>query len=352
MSPKSKVLRIGIVNDLALACEALRRVVCSDPMLEPAWIARDGEEAVAMCGRDRPDAILMDLIMPVMDGVEATRRIMRASPCPILVVTATVSGNAALVYDALGAGARDAVNTPTLARNGVVDGGAELIRRLKRIVRVAELAPLAVASSRSLFVPTRHAAVPTILLGASTGGPRAIGEILAALPKPIPAAVIIVQHVSRDFTEGLTRWLSTKGGAEVRLARATDKLRVGEVLVAGDDRHLVLQSNGELALIEGNEDELHTPSVDALFASFAQHGGPGVAILLTGMGKDGASGLLALKNANWHTIAQDQATSVVWGMPGAAVALGAAREVLPLNSIAPACVAALRPNLTRKSPRP
>ncbi len=350
MSVKPKTLRIGIVNDLALACEALRRVICSDPMLEPAWIARDGEEAVALCAKDRPDAILMDLIMPVLDGVEATRRIMKASPVPILVVTATVSGNAALVYDALGAGARDAVNTPTLARDGVVGGGAELIRRLKRIVRVADLTPVISLVPRAPKAQAAHIATPTILLGASTGGPRALGEILAALPKPVPAAIVIVQHVSRDFTEGLTRWLSSKSGVQVRLARAGERLRMGDVVVAGDDRHLTLQPSGELGQTDGSEDSLHKPSVDALFNSYALHGTAGVAVLLTGMGKDGASGLLALKQAGWRTIAQDQATSVVWGMPGAAVALGAAHEVLPLGSIAAACGAALRVDSAQRKP--
>ncbi|MSR41824.1 MAG: chemotaxis-specific protein-glutamate methyltransferase CheB [Phycisphaerales bacterium] len=342
-----KPLRIGIVNDLALACEALRRVVCSDPALEPAWIARDGAEAVAMCAVDRPDAILMDLIMPIMDGVESTRRIMRATPCPILVVTATVSGNAGLVYDALGAGARDAVNTPTLALDGSVRGGAELIRRLKMIVRVASATPVVgVARSAPSSIVRTTALAPTILIGCSTGGPRALGEILAALPKPIPAAVIIVQHISRDFAEGLTSWLSTKSNVVVRLAKSTEQLRVGEVIVAGDDRHLVLQSNGTLAQVDASADALHAPSVDTLFMSFAQHGTPGVAVLLTGMGKDGAQGLLALRKAGWHTIAQDQATSVVWGMPGAAVAIDAAVQVLPLESIAAATLTA-RTRLSR-----
>ena len=351
MTPSSKAprpLRVGIVNDLALACEALRRVVCSDTALKPAWIARDGREAVEMCAKDKPDVILMDLIMPVMDGVEATRRIMKATPCPILVVTATVSGNAGLVYDALGAGARDAVNTPTLTLDGAVGGGAELIRRLKMIVRVAEP-----ARATSIAVPPRVAApvlhdahgvapFPTLLIGCSTGGPRALGEILAALPKPLPFAVVVVQHISRDFAEGLAQWLASQCNAAVRLAKPTDRASVGEIILAGDDRHLVLSVNGALVQTDVPTDRMHRPSVDELFNSFASFGAPGVALLLTGMGRDGAQGLLALRRAGWHTIAQDQASSVVWGMPGAAVALGAATQVLSLPEISAAIMAKLR----------
>ena len=125
-------MRVGIVNDLAVACEALRRVVARDPAMSVAWTARDGAEAVERARRDRPDLVLMDLIMPRMDGVEATRLIMRESPCPILVVTATVTGNAALVYEALGAGALDAVNTPTFGPGAAVAGGEELLERMRR----------------------------------------------------------------------------------------------------------------------------------------------------------------------------------------------------------------------------
>jgi chemotaxis response regulator CheB len=128
-------MRVAIVNDLAVACEALRRALATDPSLTVAWVARDGAEAVECAKRDRPDLVLMDLVMPKLDGVAATREIMRAAPCPILVVTATVSGNAALVYEALGAGALDAVNTPTLGGAGGVAGAEELVRRIRRVAR-------------------------------------------------------------------------------------------------------------------------------------------------------------------------------------------------------------------------
>ncbi len=380
-------MRVAIVNDLAVACEALRRVVASDPALSVAWIARDGAEAIERAARDRPDVVLMDLIMPRVDGVEATRGIMRASPCPILVVTATVTGNAGLVYEALGAGALDAVNTPTIGTGGSVAGGAELLRRIHLVARMAAARTKPVASgaapdaarnvARDFARDARSAgsaptppragasgvassqapasaagspippissmpsmpAIPAIgapivvAIGASTGGPRAIADLLRSIPKDLPAAFLVVQHVSVEFVAGFAQWLAAETGRRVALARAGDVPRIGDVLVAGEDRHLAWSHGGVLEYREEPKDHVHRPAIDELFASLAACPRPGVAVLLTGMGRDGAEGMLALRRAGWHTIAQDEATSVVWGMPGVAHRTGAAVETLPLGAI-------------------
>lgn len=372
------MIRVGIVNDLAVACEALRRAIAADPGLSVAWIARDGAQAIEAARRDRPDVVLMDLVMPVMDGVEATRRIMRECPCPILVVTATVSGNATLVYEALGAGALDAVNTPTFGAGGVVGGGEALLRRIHRIGRQhaggagdsAERAPSRATTTcttnaataagatsprpsalprtpASPQAPGSHAAAPgacgatrILAIGASTGGPRAVAQVIAALPRDLPLATLVVQHVSSEFVGGFVSWLSTELARPVQLARAGVAPRAGDIIVAGEDRHLALTEAGTLELREEPADSLHRPSVDELFGSLAQSPSRGIAVLLTGMGRDGAAGLLRLRAAGWHTIAQDERTSVVWGMPGAAHRAGAAVETLALESIGPAIVAA------------
>jgi two-component system, chemotaxis family, response regulator WspF len=347
-------MRVAIVNDLAVACEALRRVLATEPSLSVAWIARDGAEAVECARRDRPDLVLMDLIMPRMDGVAATREIMRVAPCPILVVTATVSGNAALVYEALGAGALDAVNTPTIAAKGAIDGAAELVRRIRLIARVqgapapqppaAAATRSAVASARPAATapfPARAGAVPRIVaIGASTGGPRAIAAVLATLPRPMPFAVAIVQHVSSEFVAGFAEWLAAESRRSVRLARAGDRLAADDIVVAGEDRHLVITPDGAIAYSDEPRESLHRPAVDEFFSSLARHAAPGVAVLLTGMGRDGAEGLARLRAAGWHTIAQDEASSVVWGMPGTAHRMGAAVETLPLEGIGAAVGAA------------
>ncbi|MFM1805623.1 MAG: hypothetical protein RL136_2502 [Planctomycetota bacterium] len=334
-------MRVAIVNDLVLACEALRRSIQADPGLEVAWVARDGDEAVECARRDRPDLILMDLIMPRMNGAEATRRIMRESPCPILVVTATVAGNATLVYEALGAGALDAVNTPSFGEGARLAGVAELLERIHRVAHIARAQAGAHRFGAMRTLPTATMLPPLVAIGASTGGPRAVADVLRALPRPIPAAVVIVQHVSAAFMAGFADWLSAETGHRVALARQGDALRAGDIAVAGEERQLVLDGHGRLAYTDEPKNEVHRPSVDALFHSLAVRARPGVAVLLTGMGRDGAAGMRALRDRGWHTIAQDEASSVVWGMPGAAHRMGAAVELLPLAAIGPAILDAL-----------
>src|SRR5215470_7881566 len=190
-------MRIAIVNDLALAQHVLRRLVESVPSYNVAWVAADGAEAVRHAAADRPDAILMDLIMPVLDGVEATRRIMAATPCPILLVTSSVSGNFSKVYEAMGHGGLDAVNTPTLAPDGTVRDGEGVLARIARLGRFADAAG-------------PRAEAPTADRPA---------HILAALPAGLPAAVVIVQHIAADFAAGLAAWLQGRCALPVRLAR-------------------------------------------------------------------------------------------------------------------------------------
>jgi two-component system response regulator WspF len=361
------MIRVAIVNDLAVACEALRRAIAADPGLSVAWIARDGAQAVDAARRDRPDVVLMDLVMPVMDGVEATRRIMRECPCPILVVTATVSGNATLVYEALGAGALDAVNTPTFGAGGALGGGDALLRRIHRIGRqnagaagdaadraspraatglLSTPAPAAGTSGALPRSPAAHdplaarGSATILAIGASTGGPRAVAQVLAALPRDLPVATLIVQHVSSEFVGGFASWLATELSRPVQLARAGVVPRAGDILVAGEERHMVLTESGALGFRDEPAESLHRPSVDELFGSLAHAPARGIAVLLTGMGRDGAAGLLRLRAAGWHTIAQDERTSVVWGMPGAAHRAGAAVETLSIEAIGHAIVTA------------
>ena len=190
-------MRIAIVNDVLMAVEALRRIVTSVPDYQVAWMARDGAEAVTKCALDTPDVILMDLMMPVMDGAEATRRIMKDSPCAILVVTATVEGHSAKVFEAMGYGALDAVNTPVLGSGGDLRGGRDLLAKIavigKLIGKKTSLTrPPVVKSSPPILSTPR---LPLIAIGSSTGGPKALAEILAPLPARLGAAIVIVQHV-------------------------------------------------------------------------------------------------------------------------------------------------------------
>lgn len=322
-------MRVAIVNDLKLAVEVLRQSVLRIPGAEVAWIAEDGRQAIERCAEDRPDVVLMDMQMPVMDGAIATREIMRCTPCPIIVVTASIQANLDRVYDALGAGALDVTTTPTFGPGGSIDGLDSLARKIDHVRQLEH--------GHAVRLPQASRAAPSgrgiIAIGASTGGPQALA---AVLPRgmELPAPVVIVQHIDRAFAPGLAEWLARETGHAVTIAQDGQAPTVGMVHVACSDDHLVLEG-GRFAHRAEPRTLAHRPSVDVFFESLV--GQPrGVAVLLTGMGRDGAEGLRALRRAGWHTIAQDEATSVVWGMPGAAVALGAAVEVLPINRIAQA----------------
>jgi two-component system response regulator WspF len=346
-------MRIGIVNDLALAVETLRRAVLSVPGQEVAWIARDGQEAVKRCAVDRPDVVLMDLIMPVMDGVEATRRIMRDSPCPILLVTATVTGNFTKVYEAMGCGALDAVNTPVLDANGTVAGHAELIRKISQVA-ASRRAALRVDPPTPLRMPRAdnqsEQVFQLVAIGSSTGGPQALGDVLSAIPASASAAIVIVQHIAQDFAGGLATWLGQRSKLPVSLATRGMRIEPGRVYLAGTNDHLVLKPPRSFDYTAKPEDNPMRPSVDVFFNSLAENWvRPGIAAVLTGMGRDGAAGLLRLKQRGWHTIAQDAASCVVAGMPVAAAQAGAARVILPLREIGPAIAQRLSINSTAKS---
>lgn len=339
-------MRIGIVNDVALAREALRRVVLATAEHEVAWMATDGAEAVAMARGDRPDLVLMDLLMPHVDGVEATRRIMGEAPCAILIVTATVSGHLSKVYQAMGFGALDAVDTPILGPHGEIAGAAVLLHKIEiigRLIGKTGEPPRVPGAPRASFISAHgsgrgfRAKTPLIVIGASTGGPQALAEILTGLPARINAAVVIVQHVDAAFAPGLGEWLSEQAKKPVAIITEGRTIEPGDILLSGTDDHLVLSDDGRLHYTVEPRGASYRPSVDVFFSSLARGWpAPGVAVLLTGMGKDGAGGLLELRQRGWRTIAQDQSTSVVWGMPKAAVELGAAEYVLPLAQIAQA----------------
>ena len=333
-------MRIAIVNDLPLAVEAIRRALAGDGAHSIAWIARDGAEAVERCARDTPDLVLMDLVMPVLDGVGATKRIMAASPCAILVVTATMQGNSNRVYEALGAGALDVVQTPA----GL--GGVALLREkidwLARRLATTRGAAAVVPVAGEIRRDARAAAAPggaanaLVAIGASAGGPAALAELLSGLPADFPAAVVVIQHIDAAFTAGLVAWLGRQSALRVRAAEAGLAPNAGEVYVATGDRHLVLGGDGLLKLTDEPRDRIYLPSIDVFFESMARHWRRrGAAVLLTGMGRDGAAGLLTLRTAGYPTIAQDRDSSAVYGMPKAAADLGAAGEILALKAIAP-----------------
>lgn len=336
-------MRIAIVNAEESAREAIRRVIQAVPGVSVAWVAADGLQAVDSALRDPPDLIALDVHLPRLGGVEATRRIMAKRPCPIVIVTAAVREHVSAVYDALSLGALDAVDAPSVDAHGIVRGGEALTAKIATVSKLIGKPVQALCRSASMATLRSHQPSTLVLIGASTGGPGALKEILGALPGDDSLSVVIVQHVDRSFTGGLATWLGEASRLPVELATAGQPPTPGKALLADTNDHLILDSRRNLAYTPEPRDACFRPSVDVFFSSVAeQWPTPGVAVLLTGMGRDGAKGLLQLHSCGWHTIAQDSRTCVVWGMPRAAAECGAAAEVLPLDRIAPAIVAHLR----------
>jgi two-component system response regulator WspF len=325
-------MRIAIANDSATAAEALRRAVAASGEHRVAWIARNGVDAVRLCIDLPPDLVLMDLAMPELDGVEATRQIMQRAPCAILVVTAAPQDNVNQVFRALGAGALDVTATPVLLGKG---GEAALLAKIRTIGKLVGRrpdapAPASAAPSAAGGPQVEH----LVAIGASTGGPVALAKLLSRW-RPLPdTAAVVVQHIDAAFAGQLVKWLDDQLPFPVRAISPADPVEGGVVQVAATDHHLRLAAGGRLHYDEHPRDQIYRPSIDVFFHSVARHWERGATgVLLTGMGRDGAEGLLALRRAGHATIAQDEASSAVYGMPKAAAELGAARKILSLEHI-------------------
>jgi len=273
-----------------------------------------------------------------MDGVEATRRIMARTPCAIVVVTANVNDRPAKVFEAMGAGALDAVNTPVLGRPERRSGDGALLAKIETIRRLigAGRRKKPLASPPALVRhPVEHRC-QLIGIGASAGGPTALAKVLAPLPADLPAGIVIVQHVDAQFIAGLASWLGAQTALRVRLAREGDRPEAGTALLAGGDSHLVFTGPTRLAYTVDSVNCAYCPSIDLFFNSAERLWlGDVIGVLLSGMGRDGAAGLRSLHARGHHTIAQDRTSSAAYGMPGAAAELHAASEILALDKIGP-----------------
>jgi two-component system response regulator WspF len=248
----------------------------------------------------------------------------------------------------MGLGALDAVDTPELGPSGELAGAKFLLAKIETVAKLIGRAPRVAPFKEPVdFLPTPRAEVdpwwPLVLIGSSTGGPAALAEILAKMPETPDSTMVIIQHVDSAFAPGLARWLADQTGRRVELIEPGVKPLPGKVLLASTNDHVILDESRRFRYVAEPAEMHYRPSVDVFFRSVAERWPTrGVAVLLTGMGRDGAAGLLALRRGGWLTIAQDEASSVIWGMPGAAVQLGAAALVLPLSEIARAITERLR----------
>ena len=338
------MIKVLIVDDSPVVREFLTHILESDPDIRVIGYACDGMEAVKAVKEKIPDVVTMDIHMPEMDGFKATRIIMETAPVPIVIVTASFDpGEVAKTFRALEAGALAIVARPTgIGHPDHENGKRVLIRHVKAMsqVRLVRRRPQAPRRERFSLAPAgaiRHETpeVKVVAIGASTGGPAVIQRILAALPRDFPAPVLIVQHMAGGFIAGFAAWLAQTTGIQAKVADHGEQARSGCAYIAPDGFDMGVEKDGRITLKRGDNHGNHCPSVSHLFRSVAESfGETAMGILLTGMGKDGADDLLTMRQRGALTMAQDEASSIVFGMPGAAAGLDAATLVLPPDSIA------------------
>lgn len=333
-----------IVEDSLVVRQLLAHIVSRDPRFVVAAAVASAEEALSEIDRVKPDVISMDIRLPGIDGLEATRRIMTEHPTPIVVIADSVEDQSLKIsMNALRAGALSVVEKPVGLASGDYERVAEtittqlFIMSSVPVIRRRNFGPSAEPSASPLPPRSRQQGflgASFIALGASTGGPPALAKVLEALPRDLDAAVFVVQHMGAAFMEGFAGWLSGLSPLPVSIAQEGEVAQPGRVYVAAGDRHLRVETGGRMRLTTAVPVVSQRPSANVLFSSLAEAAGPRtVGVLLTGMGEDGAQGLLELRRAGGYTIAEHQSTAIVYGMPAAAVRLRAAREVLPLESI-------------------
>ena len=360
---------VVIVDDSPVQRRFLRTALEADPDFTVVGEAHNGREAVALVARLRPTVVLMDLNLPVMSGIEAIERIMSEHPTPILVYSAFVAGaHSENALEALAAGAVDILAKPGLDDTGTRQEYAEAVRRKLRVaVRVRVIThprgrlrgqglgarPIpGEGSGRAPAVPPRkplegrtgrRGTVRLVVIGASTGGPQALLTLLGQLPVGLSQAVLVVQHIAEGFIPGLASWLDALVPMPVLVGQTGRQLAPGTITLAPIGGNLiVLDKQLWVRCVPPEPGQFHLPGIDATFTSVAEALGPdAVGVLLTGMGRDGAAGLLAMRQRGALTFGQDEATSAVYGMPAAAFALSAVERQLPLEDIAPAVLRAL-----------
>ena len=339
-------IRVLVVDDSAFMRKALTRMLCSDPMIDVVDTASDGEEGVRKALILRPDVVTLDVMMPGMDGLTALRRIMAECPTPVLMLSSLTSEGGETTLKALDWGAADFIDKASAnTAMDILTIAGELITKVKALagVRVANLVrtrPRLTEPANALTVKANPnaCAVKVVAIGSSTGGPPALQTILCSLPEDLPAAVLIVQHMPKGFTASLAERLNKLSRLSVKEAEDGDRVAPGRCLIAPSGLHMTVQRNGPGSVVRLSMDPdglLHRPSVDVLMNSTAKVFGNGVVgVILTGMGADGAKGIKAIHDAGGRTIAQDEETSVVYGMPRVAVELGGVDRSLPLDRVA------------------
>jgi len=353
MKPAGAPIRVLIVDDSALVRRILSEILAGDRAIQVVGTASDAYMARDKIKELNPDVLTLDVEMPKMDGVTFLRNLMRLRPMPVVMVSSLTDHGAEITLDALALGAVDYLPKPKIDVAATLgDYADELIAKIKAASTARVRALVTAPAGASAAMPTPKHSADAILakapprqfrttdriiaIGASTGGTEAIKEVLMGMPPDSPG-VVIAQHIPKAFSTPFAKRMNACSRMTVYEAEDGQPVLPGHVYIAPGDRHLLLVRDGAryiCRLDDGTPVNRHKPSVDVLFRSVAQQAGRNaIGVILTGMGKDGALGLKEMRDAGSPTIAQDEATSVVWGMPGESVAIGAAVQVLPLDAI-------------------
>jgi two-component system, chemotaxis family, protein-glutamate methylesterase/glutaminase len=353
MQSPAKKIRVLVIDDSAFMCKVLQEIVNSDPQMEVVGQGRDGRDGVALAESLRPDVITMDINMPHMDGLQATELIMSRDPRPIVIVSSESREGASSTLKALELGAIDFVPKPSSGIDlDMKSVREELTRKLKlaskvRVVRTATLKKIAAPSGSAPAVADspKGAAVaavnggkfPMVVIAASTGGPAAVTRVVAGLPKDLPAALFLILHMPANFTKQFALQLAELGTLAVKEAEANEVARPGMIYLCPGSHHLRLASGGKIVLDSGARIDGYRPSADAALESIAAYARTlTIAVVLTGMGGDAAKGVQAVKSVGGTVFAQDEGTSMIFGMPAEAIKTGVVDEVVALGDISSA----------------
>jgi two-component system chemotaxis response regulator CheB len=364
-SQKGNKIRVLIVDDSASVRQTLTDIISSDPALEVMAAASDPFVAASRIQQEVPDVIILDVEMPRMDGITFLKRLMAQRPVPVIMCSSLTEDGSETLVQAMEAGAVDIIAKPKVGtKQFLLESSVRLTdaaagAKLRQAARTPRPHPVEAKLSADVMMPppgTTHAMAKTtervICIGASTGGTESLREVLEALPPHSPG-IVIVQHMPEKFTAAFARRLNTLCAVEVKEAEDGDTVMPGRVLIAPGNRHMLLQRSGAryfVAVKDGPLVSRHRPSVDVLFRSAARYAGVNaLGIIMTGMGDDGACGLLEMKKAGAATVAQDEESCVVFGMPKEAISLGAAEKIVPLGRIA-AEILRLRSNADLNAP--
>ncbi len=329
-----KKIRVLIADDSVLVRNLIRAIIEMDPEMEVAGEASNGLEAVEKARNLHPDIVTMDIEMPVMDGLQAIEQIMAENAMPILVVTSR--GDAKTAYAAISKGALDLMMKPDLN----VEAAEEFVAKLKLISRVSVISHISgrhgqrhqAGSNMPVF--SGNLSDQVIAIASSTGGPDALSIILSRLPEKFPVPIVIAQHISDGFVSGMVGWLRTLSRVEIKVAMHGEHLKPGTAYVCPSENHMQVDGSKKITFIERHAKDIYRPSCDVLLSSVAESfGKKAIGVILTGMGNDGVAGITKIREAGGWTIAQDEKTSVIFGMPRLAIENNSIDTVLPLEAI-------------------